>query len=324
MKFLFQGWETDRIPASTYPTRLGYELRMAKRLGFYCLEYMYRDLGIDIWRNRVLPVFIGQGANNLCAVDPHPFAECHSIDQVEAFHFPGPNDFDTVAMMRELTSHYEFSIVAGGIAEGWVPGIFYLYLQMCGQENGFVFLKEQPAVAKAMIRRITDYWVQYTQKVLDAGHELIDIFAESSDFGTQQGLMISLEDFREFFKPALRRIYNAVKDYGVKVMQHSCGAIEPLIPEFIELGADILNPIQTTAAGMDIRTLHRKYHKDIIFFGGIDTQQLLSKGSEEEVREEVRRLKNLFSDNYILAPSHEFGEDVPLSNAMAVYDENLK
>jgi len=314
--------EVDRLPASTYGTTIEYEVRMAQHLNAGSLEVMYDKLGIDIWRNRVLPVYIGDAANNVREGNPTPFADCHTVDQVEKFRFPTPEEFDTYDMTQELQAHQNFATITGTIPEGYTGGPFHLYLEMCGQENGFVFLKQQPEVAKAIIRRIMDYWCGYAKRVLDAGHKYIDIFAISSDFGTQRGLMLSAEDFREFFKPALKRLYDLAKGYGVLCMQHSCGAIEPLIPDFIELGADILNPIQTTAAGMGIWNLHEKYWDRIVFFGGLDTQFLLRRGPENKIRWKVRIMKSLFPTGCIIAPSQELAEDIPLRHAIAIFDEN--
>jgi len=311
----------DRPPSSLYSTSIEYETRMMDYLGFTTLEEMYTDFGIDIWRNRVLPVYVGPRKNDV--TEGRPWAECGSIDKVEEFPFPMSLDWDTTDMVKDMEAHQGFVQLVGTMTDGYVPGIWHMYHDMCGMENALCFLKEQPEVTKAMLRRITDYWLGYLMRIFDKGYKYIDIWQDMNDFGTQRSTIISPADFREFIKPCLKRIHDTVADFGKLRMQHSCGAIDPIIPDFIEM-VDILNPIQVSADGMDITTLHSKYYGLITFFGGIDTQQFMRHATEREVREKVREMKRLFPTGYILAGSHELKDDIPLANAIAMFDENLQ
>ncbi|MGI6705805.1 MAG: uroporphyrinogen decarboxylase family protein [Clostridia bacterium] len=313
--------EVDRVPAGLFGTHVEYEEGLARYIGVASVEEMYRVLGVDVWHSRVgLSYTSDMDLKKREEENPHPFAEVVSVDEVEAWPFPDIADYDATDLVKHLEAHQEF-FVCGGINSA----IFHHYLGICGQENALCFLKTQPDVAKAIIRRITDFWVGYLKKVLESCHGLIDMIENCNDFGTQRSTFISPEDFREFFKPELQRLYDTAKAYGVLYMQHSCGAIEPIISDFIEMGADILNPIQVQASGMDMENLVTKYKGKITFYGGIDTQQLLPNGPEDRIREEVRKLISYFGNEggLILSGSQGLMEDIPYSHAVAMLQENL-
>ncbi|HHY82889.1 MAG TPA: hypothetical protein GX505_09470 [Clostridiales bacterium] len=314
--------EVDRVPVGLFGTYTSYEERMARYIGTNSIEQMYRILGIDVWHAKTSMRYTGEmDLHKMLEMNPHPFAEVSSIDEVEEWQFPSIEFYDATELKKELEEHQEFA-VCGGINSA----IFHYYLDMCGQENALILLKTQPDIAKAIIRKITDFWVDYLKKVLDACSGLIDIIENCNDFGTQRSMFISPDDFREFFKPELGRLYKTAKEYGVFYMQHSCGAIGPIIQDFIEMGADILNPIQVLANGMEIEGLVQKYKGKITFYGGIDTQNLLPKGPESRIRAEVRRLTGYFGFNggLILSSSQGLMEDIPIPHAIAMLQENLQ
>ena len=138
----------------------------------------------------------------------------------------------------------------------------------------------------------------------------------------QTGPMISPDMYRRFFKPQHRRIFETAHVHGAKVMQHSCGAVTEFIRDFIEIGADILDPVQTTAAGMEPARLEREFGADICFHGGIDTQGVLAAGSPDDVRRQIDQLVRGFGDDggFILAPAHYLQSDAPWENIMAIFE----
>ena len=314
--------EVDRPPAGLFGTHHEYEEGLAQFIGVDSVEDMYRELGVDIWHSRVGLEYKGTGnAWGKTEEKPRPFADMTTIDEVEAHPFAGTDYLDASNFIEHLKAHQEFA-VCGGINSA----IFHNYLDMCGQENGLCFLKTDPKLAKAMIRRITDYWEGYLRKLLEAGRGMIDLVENCNDFGTQRSMFISIDDFREFFKGPLTRLYNTAKEYGILYMQHSCGSIAPIIDDFIEMGADILNPIQVEADGMNLEELAQRYKGRITFYGGIDTQRLLPHGPEDAIRREVRRLRGLFGKEggLIMAGSQGLLVDIPYPNAVAMLDENKK
>jgi len=158
--------------------------------------------------------------------------------------------------------------------------------------------------------------------LLECGKGKVDIVQNCNDFGTQNGLIMSADMFREFFKPELKRIYDLIKSYDAKVMQHSCGAVSEVIGDFIEIGADVVNPVQVTAHRMDIETLASRYGSQVTFYGGIDTQHVLPKGPVELIRHKTRETLDLFDGGgYILAPSQGVEADIPVEHLLAMLDE---
>jgi uroporphyrinogen decarboxylase len=142
------------------------------------------------------------------------------------------------------------------------------------------------------------------------------------DYGMQNGLIMSIEMWRRFFKPGFRKFIELAHSYGIRVMHHTCGAIEPLIPDFIDCGLDILQSIQPRAAGMDLIKIKREYGRYICFQGGIDIQKTMPYGTAADVTSEViNRLKTLApGGGYILCTAHNIQADTPVENVLALYE----
>jgi len=151
----------------------------------------------------------------------------------------------------------------------------------------------------------------------------IDIIQMGDDLGTQQGLQMHPEMYREIIKPRHRKIYQYVHDHSeAKVFLHSCGSIVSIIPDLIEIGVDILNPVQTTAAGMDPLVLKEKFGRDITFWGGgCDTQHVLPFGSVEDVKKDVRQRLKIFAEGsgYVFTQIHNILPEVPPEKIVAMY-----
>ncbi|MCG2791549.1 MAG: methyltransferase, partial [Actinomycetia bacterium] len=150
------------------------------------------------------------------------------------------------------------------------------------------------------------------------------IFISGTDFGTQRSLFISKDAYRELYKPLHTKVNEWVhKNTKWKTFIHSCGAIEPLISEFIEAGFDILNPIQCSAEGMDPVTLKEKYGKDIVFWGGgVDTQKTLPFGTREEVKKEVEERIKIFNKGggFVFNTIHNIQAKTPIENVISMIE----
>jgi uroporphyrinogen decarboxylase len=159
--------------------------------------------------------------------------------------------------------------------------------------------------------------------MLKAGGDLIDVVATGEDIGFQNGPIVSPELYRELLKPRHMRWFNLVKKHtNAFVHLHSCGSIYKLLPDIIELGVDIINPVQVSARDMDSSILGQEYGDRLSFWGGIDTQRVLPRGTTAEVRAEVkRRISDLApGGGYVLISVHNIQPDVPLENILAMYD----
>jgi uroporphyrinogen decarboxylase len=152
--------------------------------------------------------------------------------------------------------------------------------------------------------------------------DLTDIYFIADDVGVQDKLMISPRMFHKFVKPSLQRFIAQAKEYGQRVMYHTCGAVRPLIPDFIEMGVDILNPIQVSAKGMEPAGLKRDFGDALCFHGALDIQTVLSQGTPDQVRAEVARLCQVLGQGggFILAPTNNIMPETPIENILALYE----
>ena len=194
-----------------------------------------------------------------------------------------------------------------------------------GMEECLVKMYTHPEVVSAAVDKIVDIYLRANKSLYEKYSEHIDAAFFFNDLGTQIDTLISPDMFREFFLPGAKKLIDQAKSYKLKVALHSCGSIERFIPDIINAGVDILHPIQANARNMDADSLFSKYGNDVLFMGGLDTQQILPYGSPEEVKSEVKRLKNIFGKHFILSPSHEaLLENVSGENVLAMAEEAVK
>jgi len=176
-----------------------------------------------------------------------------------------------------------------------------------------------------MLDKLTEIHLENLEPVLEAVSPYVQIIQMGDDLGMQSGPMLSPKLYREIFFPRHKKIYQLVKEKtDMYVFLHSCGAISEFIPDLIEAGVDIINPVQITAEGMEPEKLKREFGKDIVFWGGgIDTQHILPKAGSGEVREEVSKNTEIFMEGggFIFTPVHNILADVPPKNIIAMYDE---
>jgi uroporphyrinogen decarboxylase len=184
----------------------------------------------------------------------------------------------------------------------------------------FDFL-ENPLFINELFDKIINFNLVITKKLCRFP---IDAFHFGDDWGQQHGLIIDPGMWRSVFKKRLKKLYDAVHDAGLPVSIHSCGDITDIIPDLIEIGVNMITPLQAEA--LDFTFLKREYGKYLTFWGGVSTQRTLPYGTPDDVRAEIRKLKRILGKNggYILAPSHELQGDVPLENMLAFIDEAQK
>lgn len=192
-----------------------------------------------------------------------------------------------------------------------------------GPEEFFTDLALEPQKAEILLDKVNELAIRFFEKCMEKVKGLVDGVYLGDDFGTQSGLAISPDMWRRYIKPRYKELVSVIKGQGLKYCHHSCGSVDKIIPDMIELGFDVLNPIQPLAKGMEPETLSREFGRDICFYGGIDEQYTLPNGSIQDVKNEVRhRMETLGRYNgYIVAPSHAFQPDTPMENVLAVYEE---
>lgn len=200
------------------------------------------------------------------------------------------------------------------------PCLLELLFRIRGMENSFLDTLASPDISKGLLMKAADFAIQIGEKACDKFP--LDWLWTGDDVGGQQSMMLSPDLWRILIKPHLKNIFDVGKKRGLWVAYHSCGAIRPIIPDLIEIGLDVLNPIQCNCPGMDSVELKKEFGKQLTFMGGVDTQYLLPNGTSSEVYKETLRLIEQMTDDgggYILAASHTIPPETPLENIFAMY-----
>ena len=230
------------------------------------------------------------------------FAECEDVAEVEAFEWPDEACVDFESTLRAVD---ETRARGQAVLSGSWSCFFHIVCDFFGMQNYFIKMYTDPDVVEAVTERVVDFYYRINERLFSLAADRIDMFFFGNDFGSQRDMLISPELFDRFVMPHFARFTEQAHRYGLPVLLHSCGSIERIIPRLIDAGVDALHPIQALAANMDAETLSRKYNGKIVFVGGVDTQRLLPFGTPRQVRDEVRRLRDLFGENYVVSPSHE-------------------
>lgn len=287
----------------------------------YWVEPVYcgPEFGFDPAGHRMGIFGTPENSNTYSQEFPRPLASANSVAEVEAYPWPRIEwfDFSTVAHFAGL--YRDYAIVS---PRRWSP-TFDQIADLMGFETAMMSLVTQPKVIEAMVEKITDWNCAMWEHVLEAAPGEIDICYVGDDPAGQLDLLISPRLWRRFFKPAFARLFQIAKSHQARVMFHICGNATSIIPDLIDIGMDILCPVQVSAKDMDPAHLKREYGRDISFWGGVDTQHVLPEGTPEQVRGEVRRLIDTFGEGggYILSSAHNLTSDVPAANILAMYDE---
>jgi len=208
-----------------------------------------------------------------------------------------------------------------GIIADLETTLFETAWYLTGLEKFLVDLMMEAEYINPLLDKFQFIHTEYGKKMIEMG---ADVLWCGDDFGSQTSLMMDEDTFRRVFKPRIREMFTEFRKTNpdIKLAWHSCGAIKPLIPDFIEVGLDILNPIQPLAAGMEPQQLKDEFGKDLVFFGGICVQDLLPNSTPEKIKAEVlRRAEILGKDGgYIIAPAHNIQEDTSVENIVALFD----
>lgn len=255
----------------------------------------------------------------------HPLAEARSIEDLESYPgWPDMSDPSRVAHVREtarrLSEENQFAIMA----TPWLLFPFERAHAMQGMEPYLLNMAMDPDFARAMLEKIADYCKQLMGHFLEELGDSVDIIKIGDDLGTQNSLMISPKMYRDILKPIHADFISFIKSRTkAKILFHSCGDVAPLIPDFIDIGVDILNPIQTSTGSIsDLPSLKKTFGKNLVFCGGIDSHRILPFGSVEEVRQEVRRVMQALGPGggCMIGAVHTVMNDVPPENILAMVD----
>lgn len=191
-----------------------------------------------------------------------------------------------------------------------------------GFSDWFIDIAADKKLIGALFDAALDISLAMCQEILEQVGDQVDVLLASDDLGLQGSLMMSPDAYREMIKPRHRRYFQLLHDLSpAKVLFHTCGSVTDILDDLVEIGVDVLNPVQVTAKGMEPASLKQEYGDRLAFWGAIDTQRVLPHGSVEDVQAEVRRrIEELGQGGgYVLGAVHNIQPDVPLENILTMY-----
>ncbi|MDR0495679.1 MAG: hypothetical protein LBG95_08665 [Treponema sp.] len=272
----------------------------------------------DIWGVGHKAVFNGfDFYNEICS---YPLAGLGETISLKDHEFPSPDWFDYSSLKKDIekaNTGGEYAIILGN------GSIFETSWYMTGLEDMFALIMTEPELAYRLFEKVTDFFMGYFERALDAAAGRVDIVFTSDDLGQQNGLLMSFPLWEKMIKPHHHRMNKMLHEHGVKIMYHSCGSVTDAVDGLVDMGIDVLEALQFDAKGMDPVLLKNRWGGKIAFHGGVSVQSTLPFGSVEDVRREVRDRVSVMGKNggYILAPSHAIQGGTPPENIAAFLEE---
>lgn len=292
----------------------GWQMKMEEAPGYT----QYRDVWDITWRK---PEPYGLYYD----IVRHPLNGL-GIEEAKKYKFPEPKDLNRLkgikARAKELSK--TGSLVMLGCS-GMTAGLFQQLQWIMGFEHCFISMLADPNLVKYLIQRLAETDIEFWDWAIPYLGDDIKVVLYSDDFGLQNGPAMSHEMFEEFFKPWYFKIFSTIKKHkpDMKIFFHTCGSSRYIIPDLIEVGVDILNPVQTSAKDMDPFQLKKDFGKDITFWGGgINTQSVLPRGTEQEIIDDVKKHIDALAlgGGFVFATIHNIQSDVPPENIMIMWE----
>jgi uroporphyrinogen decarboxylase len=252
----------------------------------------------------------------------HPLASAQ-LDDLRDYPFPkgdDPTRFDSLRQQAlAIRNETPYAVVSG------ISGVIYetcWYLR--GLEQWFMDMLTQPAFCEALLDRTLQFWIDWFRRFLDEVGDLVDVIMLGDDLAGQHGPLFRPAVYREVVKPRQKTLVQYIRSRTrAKIWYHTCGACVDFIPDLLENGVDILNPVQISAKGMEPARLKAAFGDRLVFWGGaIDAQHVLPTASPEEVRQHVRRNLAVWKPQggYVFNNVHNLQAGVPPENIVALYD----
>jgi uroporphyrinogen decarboxylase len=256
-------------------------------------------------------------------IEESPLAAFSTVKEIEDYNWPDPDDPGRIRGLKERVSQLRGSTDYALVGHMGDTSIFQACTMIRGMEQFLTDLVINKKFAHALLEKVLEIQSVKMKNFLHEAGEYLDVVCIGEDYGGQSGLLISPAMFKQIIKPYLRTYLEIVKKNSTaKINFHSCGAIQDILADLIEIGVDIINPVQVSAAGMDPVVLKKRFGKVLSFWGGIDTQRILPGKSPDEVAGETRRIAGILGKGggYVLNPVHNIQPDVPPENIIALYD----
>lgn len=338
VRLALQHRETDRIPIAMVcsginpPARRALEAHLQRERGLSVGAYLTPLLdvvsvapayvgpplpdGQDMWGVRRRPVSYGDGSYD--EIDHYPLAAA-TLDDLARYPWPRTEWFDYDLLPERIRTAN-----AGGerclmVANG---NVFETAWYMRGFARLFEDFVLQPDFAHALLDRVANFWIDHFRRMLAAAGGAVDLAFTADDLGGQEGLLMSRAMWEEFVQPRHVRLNRAIHEFGAAVIYHTDGAVMEVVDGLLEMGIDVLQALQFSAADMDPRRLKEGFGERLCFEGGVSVQTTLPFGTEEDVRREVRERIDVLGagGGYILGPSHAIQAGTPSENILALFD----
>jgi uroporphyrinogen decarboxylase len=304
------------IPRSMVDRVMSNDVRMTWVNNNYAMEGIVHERDgeghTDLWGIR----WIKEGPYNQIAEFPLATA---SPDEVLAYHFPVERKEELLARMHPLLSDTDKYFIGCDVS----PCVFEMYWRLRGLSETLLDIVSEPKLTYEMFSRCADFAVDLSEEACKRFP--LDWLWTGDDVASQRSLLMSPTVWRQMIKPHLKRVFDVGKAHRLYVAYHCCGALRPIIPDLIEMGLDVLNPIQCNCPGMNPFELKQEFGANLAFMGGVDTQGLLPQGTVDDVRRATRQLiDGMTADGggYILAASHTIPPETPPENIFAMYAES--
>ncbi len=255
-------------------------------------------------------------------ISHHPLADA-TVDDIADYPFPDGSDLTRFTGVRELAlqirNETPYAISTG------IGGVVYEYCwYMRGLERWFMDMLENTDFCEALLDQILNFWLDYYTGFMAEVGDIIDVVMTGDDLAGQHGPLFSPDFYRRFVKPRHKKLIRHIKSLtSAKIWYHTCGSCTEYIPNLIDNGVDILNPVQIDADNMDPHNLKDTFGKDIVFWGGgIDSQHVLPFAKPDEIREHVRKNLEILKPGggYVFSNAHNIQAGVPAENIVAMYD----
>jgi uroporphyrinogen decarboxylase len=254
------------------------------------------------------------GQTYLETVEDIPLRSIDDLAALSAYPWPGTEEWDYSRIASQIASHDGFA--------SWcrTRGVFTTAQMMRGMDTFLIDLMTNQDYASTLMGKILDFIYEDARLTLEAGHGHYTFIEYNDDFGMQQSMMLSPQLWREVIKPIVRQFADLAHRNDAFLKFHSCGSIYPIIPDLIEIGVDILNPVQPLAKDMDPFRLKQEFGKDLCFHGAVDIQHLLPFGNPDEVYSHICRLIDVVGKDggFIISGSHTLQVDAKTENIMAL------
>jgi len=250
-----------------------------------------------------------------------PLAGSETIDELRAFPWPSPDWYD-YASLPQMALEYK-----GRAIECGYTAIFFWHNRLRGLARSLTDPLTDPEITYYLVQKVSDFFSEYHRRCFEAAPGLIDVTQVTDDFGSQNGLLISPHTFDRCYREPMQRAIHLAQSFGIHVFHHDDGDCRPLLPRLVEMGIQVLNPIQWRCNDWDLEKLKTSYGNRLCFHGGVDNQHTLPFGTVDDVKQEVRRLKRTLGRDHtglIIAPCHNLQAITPVENIIAMYEEAVK